>query len=323
MQQLYVLIGPTAVGKTALALQLAERLEAPILNCDSRQLYRDLPIATAAPTAEQMARVPHHFVGTLGLDDTYSAARYEADVLQLMAQGDPDGNFVLTGGSMLYIDAVCRGIDQMPEADSAIRAALQQQLADEGLAPLLSRLAELDPDYYARVDRQNPQRVLHGLEMCLTTGRPFSTFHTGQAKPRPFEVHWMGLQRPREELYQRIDQRIGQMMEQGLEAEARRVYERYADTLHDQLANVVRNPGPTQAQPIPNLSPPALNTVGLREMLLYFEGIYTLPRALERIAHNTRIYSKKQMTWFNRNPEIQWFHPDHVELAGPSSGWNF
>lgn len=306
MQHLYVLIGPTAVGKTEYALQLAERLQAPILNCDSRQIYRDLPITTAAPTAEQRARVPHYFVGTHDLEQTYSAAQYEADVLQLMSTLPPDGNVVLTGGSMLYIDAVCRGIDPMPSADPAIREALRQRLAHEGLEPLLSQLRDLDPVYYDRVDRQNPQRVVHGLEMCLTTGQPFSTFHTGQPRQRPFQVHWMGLRRDRQDLYGRIDQRILLMVEQGLEAETERVYRRFETSLHQQLATVVRNPGPTQAQPIPNLVPAALNTVGLREMLLYFEGIYSLPQALERIGHNSRIYSKKQMTWFQRNPDIEW-----------------
>jgi len=316
---IYVLLGPTAVGKTALSLQLAEYLHAPILNCDSRQIYRDIPICTAAPTAAERARVPHYFVGTHALTDSYSAAQYEADVLALIERIEKReerieaGGVLLSGGSMMYIDAVVKGIDDMPQADPAIRQQLRDQLEAEGLAPLLAQLAQLDPEYYARVDRQNPMRVVHGLEMCLTTGRPFSSFHTGQPKPRPFDVVQIGLRRDREELYRRIDQRVDQMFDAGLIDETRRVYEQFQATVDTQLAGVIRNPGPTQKQPIPNLLPVALNTVGLKEMLLHFTGVYSLEQAKERICHNSRIYSKKQMTWFQRNPDIHWFHPDDTD----------
>lgn len=307
-KNLVVILGPTGVGKTALSLEIARRLDAPILSADSRQIYRELPICTAAATPAQQAAVPHHFVGIKTLADAYSAAQFEADALRLINES-PAQNFVLCGGSMMYLDAVCRGIDDMPQADPAIRAQLRQQLAADGLEPLLAQLAALDPTYFAQVDRRNLQRVIHGLEMCLTTGQPFSSFRIGQPKPRPFRIFKIGLVRPIEELSLRIAQRVDEMLANGLADETRRVYEQYRETLHEQLRDVVRNPGPTQAQPIPNLTPSALNTVGLKEMLLHYEGIYTLERAVERIVHNSRVYAKKQMTWFRRDTEISWFEP--------------
>ncbi len=307
----FVLLGPTAVGKTALSLQMAELLGVPIINCDSRQIYREIPICTAAPTTEEQARMQHFFVGTHSLEDAYSAAQYEIDVMRLFASCPRD--YLLSGGSMMYIDAVTKGIDDMPQADPAIREGLRRQYEAEGLLPLLLQLEQLDPAYYASVDRQNPQRVIHGLEMCLTTGQPFSTFHTGRSKERPFNIVKIGLRRDREELYRRIDLRVEQMFEQGIVEEARRVYQRYQSSVDEQFASVVRNPGPTQKQPIPNLIPPALNTVGLKELLLYFTGVYSLDRAKERISHNSKVYSKKQMTWFQRDQEIHWFHPDDAD----------
>ncbi len=307
----FVLLGPTAVGKTALSLQMAEMLGVPIINCDSRQIYREIPVCTAAPTAEEQARVQHFFVGTHGLEDAYSAAQYETDVMRLFASCP--GDYLLSGGSMMYIDAVTKGIDDMPQADPAIRERLRRQYEAEGLQPLLLQLEQLDPAYYASVDRQNPQRVIHGLEMCLTTGQPFSTFHTGRSKERPFNIVKIGLRRDREELYRRIDLRVEQMFEQGIVDEARRVYLRYQSSVDEQFASVVRNPGSTQKQPIPNLIPPALNTVGLKELLLYFTGVYSLDRAKERISHNSKVYSKKQMSWFQRDQDIHWFHPDDAD----------
>lgn len=309
---IFVLLGPTAVGKTANSLLLAEHLGCPILNCDSRQIYREIPICTAAPSSAERARITHHFVATHGLTDTYSAAQYESDVLRLVGE-EQGADYLLSGGSMMYIDAVVKGIDDMPQADPAIRQLLRERLELEGLAPLLEQLSRLDPEYYQRVDRQNPLRVLHGLEMCLSTGKPFSSFHTGQPKPRPFRVVQIGLRREREELYRRIDLRVEQMFEEGLEAETLRVYEQYQQSVDEQFASVIRHPGPTQKQPIPNLLPTALNTVGLKEMLLHYTGVYSLEQAKERICHNSHIYSKKQMTWFQRNPEIHWFHPDDFD----------
>ena len=307
----FVLLGPTAVGKTALSLQMAELLGVPIINCDSRQIYREIPICTAAPTAEEQARVQHFFVGTHSLEDAFSAAQYETDVMRLFASCPRD--YLLSGGSMMYIDAVTKGIDDMPQADPAIRERLRRQYDAEGLQPLLLQLEQLDPTYFTLVDRQNPQRVIHGLEMCLTTGQPFSTFHTGRSKERPFNIVKIGLRRDREELYRRIDLRVEQMFQQGIVEEAHRVYRRYQSSVDEQFDSVVRNPGPTQKQPIPNLIPPALNTVGLKELLLYFTGVYSLDRAKERISHNSKVYSKKQMTWFQRDQEIHWFHPDDAD----------
>ena len=314
MNTLYILLGPTAVGKTELSLQLAERLGSPILSCDSRQIYRDLPICTAAPTEAEQARVKHYFVGTHGLEDAFSAAQFEAEALKVLQEECPMESVVMTGGSMMYIDAIVRGIDDMPQADPAIREQLRQRHEAEGLDGMLQELKTLDPVYYASVDQKNPMRVIHGLEMCLTTGRPFSSFRTGVAKPRPFNIVQIGLKRERAELYRRIDLRVDKMFGQGLVEETRSVYERYQETIDRQFAGVIRNPGPTQAQPIPNLMPSSLNTVGLKEMLLYFAGIYSLEQARERICHNSHIYSKKQMTWFQRNPNIKWFDAEAVSV---------
>ncbi len=212
----------------------------------------------------------------------------------------------------MYIDAITKGIDEMPQADPEIRQKLRQQVEEEGLEPLLRQLKELDPAYYATVDQKNPMRVIHGLEMCLTTGQPFSSFRTGKAKERPFRIVQIGLKRERADLYKRIDQRVDMMFEQGLVEETRKVYEQYQATIDEQFAQVVRNPGPTQAQPIPNLFPTALNTVGLKEMLLHYTGVYSLEQARERICHNSHIYSKKQMTWFQRNDKILWFDAETV-----------
>lgn len=314
MKNLIVILGPTGVGKTELSLQMAERLDAPILSADSRQIYRDLPVCTAAATQAQQNRARHFFVGTKNLEDTYSAAQFEADALDVITN-EPSDNLILCGGSMMYIDAVCRGIDDMPQADPAIRERLKQEISQYGLDHLLTQLRELDPEYYEKVDRHNTQRVLHGLEMCLTTGQPFSSFRTGQKKERPFNIYKIGITRTREEMYNRIDLRVQQMLNDGLIDETRAVYDKYSDIISLQFRNVVRNPGPTQAQPIPNLTPSVLNTVGLKEMLLHFEGIYTLDRAVERICHNTHIYAKKQMTWFQRDNEIHWFTPENAEEA--------
>lgn len=311
MKKLVVILGPTGVGKTELSLTLAEKYGASILSADSRQIFREIPVCSAAATPEQRARVPHHFVGIKDLDESYSAAQFETDVLSLLPTLDSQVS-ILTGGSMMYLDAVCKGIDDMPQADPAIRARLKMRYESEGLEPLLEELSRLDPKYCAIVDRRNPQRVIHGLEMCLTTGQPFSSFRTGQDKPRPFNIFKVGLNRPREELYSRIESRVYQMIDEGLMEETRRVYDRYAGTLHVQLRDVIRNPGPTQAQPIPNLFPTSLNTVGLKEMLLYYEGIYSKDRAIERIVHNSQIYSKKQMTWFRRDESIHWYSPDQI-----------
>lgn len=314
MDTLFIILGPTAVGKTELSLQLAEQFGCPIISCDSRQIYRDLPICTAAPTAAELSRVHHYFIGTHGLEDPFSAAQFETDALNVLTKECPMPKVAMTGGSMMYIDAIVKGIDDMPQADPEIRLRLRQQVEEEGLAPLLIQLKELDPEYYASVDQKNPMRVIHGLEMCLTTGKPFSSFRTGKTKERPFKIVQIGLKRERADLYKRIDLRVDKMFEQGLVEETRRIYERYQETVDLQFAQVIRNPSPTQAQPIPNLFPTALNTVGLKEMLLHFTGVYSLEQARERICHNTHVYSKKQMTWFQRNDNILWFDAEEVSV---------
>ncbi len=285
MNTLFVLLGPTAVGKTELSLKIAEALGSPILNADSRQLYRDIPIGTAAPTAEQMQRVRHYFVGTLGLEEYYSAAAYEQQVMELLPTlfGETPG-VLLSGGSMLYIDAVCRGIDDIPTVEEETRTLLRQRLAEEGLGRLCAELRLLDPEYYRKADLHNTQRIVHALEICYQTGRPYSSFLSQQTKQRPFRIIKIGLQRPREELFSRINQRTLNMLENGFEQEARRVY------------------------PLRHLN--SLNTVGYKEMFRYISGEWSLPQAIEKIQRNTRVYAKKQMTWFQRDADINWFRPD-------------
>lgn len=287
MKTLIIILGPTGVGKTELSLQIAERFCSPIISADSRQIYRDIPICTAATTPEQQSRVKHYFVGTHALDVSFSAAQFEIDTLKLLDElYKTHETVVMTGGSMMYIDAVVKGIDDMPNVDPEVRAYVREQYNELGLDEILSQLRLLDPVYYAKVDKRNTQRVIHGVEMCLTTGRPFSSFHTGTRKERPFRIVQIGLQRERQELYQRIDQRVQQMLDDGLEEEARKVF-------HLRHLN-------------------SLNTVGMKEMFLYFDGEYTLEQAQERICHNTHIYSKKQMTWFKRDEGIKWFHPTEI-----------
>ena len=282
---LVVLLGPTGVGKTALGVQLASKLGCSILSADSRQIYRELPIGTAAPTPEERAAVPHYFVGTHSVTERYSAASYEVDVLHLLEMLFSDHPIqLLSGGSMMYIDAVCRGIDEIPDVDPAIRAEVWYRYETGGLAPILSELEHLDPRYYATVDHNNYKRVLHGYEVCLSSGRPFSSFHTGQAKSRPFDIIKVGLTREREDLYARIDERVLQMMSLGLEAEARAVY------------------------PYRHLN--ALNTVGYKELFAYFDGTIPLDEAIRLIQRNSRHYARKQLTWWKRDPEVHWYHPD-------------
>ena len=282
---LVVLLGPTGVGKTALGVQLACQLGCSILSADSRQIYRELPIGTAAPTPEERAAVPHYFVGTHSVTEGYSAASYEVDVLHLLEKLFSDHPIqLLSGGSMMYIDAVCRGIDEIPDVDPAIRAEVWHRYETGGLAPILSELEHLDPRYYATVDHHNYKRVLHGYEVCLSSGRPFSSFHTGQAKSRPFNIIKVGLTREREDLYARIDERVLQMMSLGLEAEAQAVY------------------------PYRHLN--ALNTVGYKELFAYFDGTIPLDEAIRLIQRNSRHYARKQLTWWKRDSEVHWYHPD-------------
>ena len=288
MKTLIVILGPTGVGKTELALQVAEKFGSPIISADSRQIYRDIPICTAAATKEQQKRVKHFFVGTHSLEESFSAAQFEEESLRLLDELFKDLDaVVMTGGSMMYIDAIVKGIDVMPNVDPEIRKDIKAQYDKEGLEPIKAQLKLLDPVYYSKVDLQNPKRVIHGVEMSLTKGTTFSSFHTGERKQRPFRIIQIGLRRERQELYERINLRVDEMFLQGLEDEARRV--------------------------LPMREQNSLNTVGLKEMFLYFDGIYTLEQAKERICHNTHIYSKKQMTWFKRDETIHWFHPSETQ----------
>lgn len=285
MKTLVVLMGPTAVGKTDLSLQLAEHLACPILNCDSRQIYRDLRIGTAAPTQQQLSRVKHYFVGTLALEEYYSAARYESDVLQLSEKlFQTHDTLLMSGGSMLYIDAVCKGIDDIPTIDDRTRLLVKQRLEQEGLENLFQQLRQLDPEYANVADRQNTRRVVHALEICLMTGKTYTSFRTNKRKERPFNILKIGLTRPREQLFERISLRVDDMMREGLIEEAR------------------------QLLPYRHLN--ALNTVGYKEMFQVLDGVWESAMAVERLKKNTRVYAKKQMTWFQKDPEIHWFHPD-------------
>lgn len=282
---LIVLIGPTGVGKTELSLSIAEHFQTCILSADSRQLYQELKIGTAAPTPSQLARVPHHFVGTLGLTDYYSAAQYEADVLEkLEGLFQHSDTVVLTGGSMMYVDAVCKGIDDIPTVDKETRELMLQRYEEEGLETLCAELKILDPEYYQIVDLKNPKRVIHALEICYMTGKTYTSFRTQKHKERPFRIIQIGLTREREELYDRINRRVDEMMQEGLLEEAKSVY------------------------PFKHLN--SLNTVGYKEIFNYLDGEWSLDFAIEKIKQNSRIYSRKQMTWFKRNPNIQWFHPE-------------
>lgn len=285
---LIVLIGPTGVGKTELSLKIAENYHTEIISADSRQLYADLKIGTAAPTREQLERVRHHFVGTLQLTDYYSAAQYEADVLNTLNQLFQIHPVVLlTGGSMMYVDAVCKGIDDIPTVDKETRELMIHRYETEGLERLCAELKLLDPEYYNIVDLKNPKRVVHALEICYMTGKTYTSFRTRSNKKRPFHILKIGLKRDREELYERINRRVDQMIDEGLVEEARSVY------------------------PYRHLN--SLNTVGYKEIFNYLDGTWTLPFAIEKIKQNSRIYSRKQMTWFKRDADIAWFHPDETD----------
>ena len=282
---LIVIIGPTAVGKTALCLNIARRLGIPIINADSRQIYKELRIGTARPTEEEMQQVRHYFVGMLSLDDYYSASVFEQQVLELLEELFHDNDYALmAGGSMMYVDAVCNGIDDIPTIDDETRATMKQRLKEEGLERLCEELQRLDPEYYNIVDRQNPKRVVHALEICTMTGQTYTSFRKREKKERPFRIIKIGLNRPREELYARINARVDCMMKDGLLEEAMNLY-------HKRDVN-------------------ALNTVGYKELFEYFDGRWPLDEAVERIKGNTRRYARKQLTWYKKEEQIRWFHPN-------------
>ena len=285
MNTLIVLLGATGVGKTKLSLRVAEHFNAPILSADSRQLYKELPIGTAAPTEEEMRKAPHHFVGNLSLGDYYSASLFESEAVSLLSElYKKNPVALLSGGSMLYIDTLCNGIDDIPTVDPELREQLVCRLETEGIDRLRDELRLLDPVYYNEVDLKNAKRILHALEICLMSGKPYSSLRTKTKKERPFRIVKIGLTRDREELYDRINRRVDQMIADGLLDEARKVY------------------------PLKGLN--SLNTVGYKELFNYFDGTWTLDFAIEKIKQNSRIYSRKQTTWFKRDSEIKWFHPD-------------
>ena len=283
---LLLILGPTGVGKTELSLRVAEHFGCPILNCDSRQIYRSIPIGTAAPTEEEQARVKHYFVATRDLDQDYNAGQYERDAIALMEELFlTHDTLVMTGGSMLYADAVCNGLDDLPAVPETIRRQVHQAYETKGLVWLQSEVQRLDPDYWNEVDQQNPARLTHCVELCLTTGKPYSSLRTATTKIRPFRILKIGLERPREELYDRINRRVEQMIADGLVEEARKVY-------HLRHLN-------------------SLQTVGYRELFACFDGEYDLARAIELIQQNTRHYAKRQMTWFRRDKTIHWLNADN------------
>ena len=269
-------------------MDLAKHFNIPIINADSRQIYRELKIGTARPSNKQMSEVKHYFVGTLGMDDYYSASLYEQQVLALLDEIFKTSDYaLLSGGSMMYIDAVCNGIDDIPTIDDETRETMKKRLLMEGLESLCEELRQRDPEYYEIVDKQNPRRVVHALEICVMTGKPYSSFRKQEKKVRPFRIIKIGLTRPREELYKRINRRVDKMMKDGLLEEAKEMY--------------------------PKREVNALNTVGYKELFEYLKGKWTLHEAVERIKGNTRRYARKQLTWYKKDEQIRWFHPDDKE----------
>jgi tRNA dimethylallyltransferase len=285
MPTLIVITGPTGVGKTAAAIKVAQHLGCDIINADSRQIFKRIPIGTAAPTPEEQALVRHHFVQFKELDEYYSASQFEADVMALLPSLFKQGDYVvMCGGAMMYVDAVCNGIDSIPDISDEVRQAVKQEWQERGIDPLLEELQRLDPIYYEQVDKLNPKRIVHAIEVCRQAGVPYSSLRTGQTKPRPFNIIKIGLNIERELLFDRINRRVDAMIEQGLEDEAHSVY-------HLRHLN-------------------SLNTVGYKEMFAYFDGTMDRQTAIERIKKNTRVYAKKQLTWFKRDTTITWCTPN-------------
>ena len=283
---LIVVTGPTGVGKTEATLRLAEHFDVPVINADSRQIFSEIPIGTAAPTAAQQARVRHYFVGNHHLEDYYSASLFEEDVLKIINEASSKVS-LLSGGSMMYIDAVCKGIDDIPTIRPEVRQEMMQLLESEGLAKMCELLHEWDPEHWAVVDRNNPRRVIHALEICKQTGRTYTSFRSNTIKERPFNIIKIGLNRDRDTLYQRINQRVLQMIDDGMIEEAQRVY--------------------------PKRTLNSLNTVGYKELFEYLDGLTTLDEAIFKIQSNTRRYARKQLTWYKRDAEMTWFSPDNIE----------
>lgn len=287
MKTVVVVAGPTGIGKTRTGLALAKAYSSVIVSADSRQIYREIPIGTAAPTPEEQAEIPHFLVGTRSVFDYYNAFEFEQDALRCVQEAFVDKDVVfMVGGSMMYLDAFCNGIDELPTVDPQLRKDLMARFSEEGLASLRMQLKQLDPEFYKQVDLKNAKRVIHALEICLMTGRPYSSLRTQPKKKRPFQIIRVGLHMDRALLYERIDLRVEQMLAKGLEEEARSLW--------------------------PHRDLNALNTVGYKELFAYFEGEYGLDRALELIQRNSRRYARKQLSWFRRDASIQWFHPSDL-----------
>lgn len=288
-KKLIVIVGPTGVGKTELCLQIAEHLNVPIINADSRQIFSEIPIGTAAPTPEQQQRVKHYFVGNHRLEDYYSASLFEEDVMRLLTDNLFSSSDValMSGGSMMYIDAVCNGIDDIPTIDDNTREWMKQRLETEGLPRLVEELKLLDPEHWKIVDRNNPRRVVHALEICHMTGKTYTSFRQNTKKQRPFDIIKIGLNRDREELYSRINTRVLQMFDEGLVDEALAVYDKRGLN--------------------------SLNTVGYKETFEYLDGLITIDQCIFNIQSNSRRYCRKQQTWFKRDKNIMWFHPDNIK----------
>lgn len=289
MPKLVVILGPTGVGKTEKSLELAEQWGCPIVSADSRQIYRDLPIGTAAPSAEEQARVKHYFIGTKDLHETYNAGQYARDCNTLLAElFQKHERVLMVGGSMMYIDAVCKGLDDIPDIPAELREQVRNQYQEKGLEWLQTEVQRLDPIYWQEVDKQNPQRLMHCIEVTLASGQPYSNYRKGgrTAQERGFDVEYIMIERPREELYERINLRVHKMIEQGLLSEAQRAFDKLG----------LLNNNPLDESTIPN----SVNTVGYKELLKYFRGEWTLERAIEMIQQNSRHYAKRQMTWWRR-----------------------
>jgi tRNA dimethylallyltransferase len=288
MNTLIVILGPTGIGKTDLGISIANKLETEIISCDSRQFYKELKIGTAMPNEEQLLTIKHHFIGHLSIYDYYNASMFEIDVLKLLEERfQKKKKMIMLGGSGMYIDVVCRGIDDLPDIDQEIRNQLQEKFEKEGIESLRFELKRLDPEYYSIVDLKNPKRILKGLEICMMTGKTYTSFRTSVKKERDFKILKIGLNTNREKLYKRINSRVDKMVEAGLVDEAREFY------------------------PLKNIN--ALKTVGYKELFDHFDGLYDLDKAIELIKRNSRHYAKRQLTWFARDKEITWFEPTDEE----------
>ncbi|WP_075601553.1 tRNA (adenosine(37)-N6)-dimethylallyltransferase MiaA [Saccharicrinis aurantiacus] len=285
---LIIIVGPTGIGKTSTAINIANSYNTEIISADSRQIFKELNIGTATPTSEELSQAKHHMIATHSIKDYYSAWEFEQDVMKLSIQlFDKHDTLVLTGGSMMYVDAVCKGIDDLPTIDEELRNSLKAQYEKEGIENIRRQLKKLDPEFYDIVDLKNHKRVIHAVEICLMTGKPYSSLRTNSIKKRPFNMIKIGLTMDRADLYERINLRVDKMFEAGLEDEVKRVY------------------------PLKELN--SLNTVGYKELFAHYDGEYNFEKAIELIKRNSRRYAKKQLTWFKRDAEITWFNPSDIE----------